>query len=58
LVIGVVQKLQFLNNFHIKIAFFQGFSLKKRRTCEGTDRVPEQVLQQAMFIANIGHGSE
>ena len=39
----VVRKLQFLNNFHIKIAFLQGFSLKKCRTCEGINGVPEQV---------------
>ena len=39
----VVRKLQFLNNFLIKIAFLQGFSLKKCWTCEGTNRVPEQV---------------
>jgi len=39
----VVQKLQFMNNLLVKIAFLQGFSPKKCRNCEGTNRVPEQV---------------
>jgi hypothetical protein len=41
--IRVVRKLQFLNNFLIKIAILQGFSLKNCSTCEGTNWVPEQV---------------
>ncbi|GMO53234.1 MAG: hypothetical protein Pg6C_19520 [Treponemataceae bacterium] len=39
----VVLKLQFLNNFRLKTAVSQGFSLRKRGTCEETNRVSEQV---------------